>query len=64
MVKRLLNYRSTIVPKEARRYSTYDNVGQQTIGQGITLKQLFVINSPLEGCQSKIDGMDRVLNVI
>ena len=28
------------------------------IGQGITLKQAFVINSPLEGWQPKVDGVD------
>jgi hypothetical protein len=50
MVKRLLNYRSTIVPKEARRYSTHDNIGIFIdIKLGITLKQAFVINTPLEG---------------
>jgi hypothetical protein len=57
-VKQWFNNGSTIVPKEARRYITYDNVGQKTIGQGITLKQASVFNSPLEGWQPKVDGVD------
>ena len=67
MVKRLLNYRSTIVPKEARRYSTHDNIGIFIdIKLGITLKQAFVINTPLEGWggQLKVDGVDRFLEML
>jgi hypothetical protein len=55
------NYRLTTVPKEARRYSTYDNVDIFIVRLEITLKQAFVLNSPLEGWQPKVDGVDRFL---